>query len=158
MPWCHFAVEDQLLRSKLCINNHTIYHLKYMEEFHSGVMYLAFKKYAWYSKYRQFLIHVIPVVNPTCISLQNLRTCTYALYNGLLTRYVKLRVVHAPGMPGTFSPPPTSKETASWRSRHASRHMRHARAVIHVGIMPCIPSACETRTFTYLIRDAMRCV
>ena len=30
-----------------------------------------------------------------------------------LTRYVKLRVVHAPGMPGTFSPPPTSKKTAS---------------------------------------------
>ena len=30
-----------------------------------------------------------------------------------LVRYVKLRVAHAPGMPGTFSPPPTSKETAS---------------------------------------------
>ena len=30
-----------------------------------------------------------------------------------LTRYVKLRVAHAPGMPGTFFPPPTSKETAS---------------------------------------------
>ena len=29
-----------------------------------------------------------------------------------LTIYV-LRVVHAPGMPATFSPPPTSKETAS---------------------------------------------
>ena len=33
--------------------------------------------------------------------------------NGPLTRYVKLRVAHAPGMPGTFFPPPTSKETAS---------------------------------------------
>ena len=33
-----------------------------------------------------------------------------------------------------FSPPPTSKETASERSRHASRHVRHARAVMHVGI------------------------
>ena len=53
---------------------------------------------------------------------------------GPLTRYVKLRVVHAPGMPGTFSPPPTSKETASKRSRHASRHVRVARAVMHVGI------------------------
>ena len=29
---------------------------------------------------------------------------------------------------------PTSKETASKRSRHASRHMRHARAEMHVGI------------------------
>ena len=28
------------------------------------------------------------------------------------TRYVKLRVAHAPGMPGTFSPPLTSKQTA----------------------------------------------
>ena len=46
----------------------------------------------------------------------------------------KLPVAHAPGMPGTFSPPPTSKQTASYRSRHASRHVRHARAVMHVGI------------------------
>ena len=43
-------------------------------------------------------------------------------------------VAHAPGMPGTFSLPPTSKETASERSRHASRHVRHACAVMHVGI------------------------
>ena len=35
--------------------------------------------------------------------------------NGPLTRYVKLRVTHAPGMRGTVSAPPTSKETASWR-------------------------------------------
>ena len=30
-------------------------------------------------------------------------TDEYVLMYGLLTRYVKLRVVHAPGMPGTFS-------------------------------------------------------
>ena len=35
------------------------------------------------------------------------------ILNGPLTGYVKLWVVHAPGMPGTFHPPPTSKETAS---------------------------------------------
>ena len=35
------------------------------------------------------------------------------LGHGPLARYVKLRVAHAPGMPGTFSPPPTSKKTAS---------------------------------------------
>ena len=34
-------------------------------------------------------------------------------HNGALTRYVKLRVAHAPGMPGTFSLSSTSKETAS---------------------------------------------
>ena len=33
--------------------------------------------------------------------------------NGPLTRYVKLWVAHAPGISRTFSPPPTSKETAS---------------------------------------------
>ena len=54
--------------------------------------------------------------------------------NGPLARYVKLRVVHAPRMPGTFSPPPTSKETASKRSRHQSRHVRDAHALMHVGI------------------------
>ena len=53
---------------------------------------------------------------------------------GPLTRYKKLQVAHAPGMPGTFSPPPISKETTSQRSRHASRHVRQARAVMHVGI------------------------
>ena len=53
--------------------------------------------------------------------------------HGPLTRYVKLWVAHAPGMPGTFSPPPTSKETAS--SRHASRNVRHARAVMHIRIV-----------------------
>ena len=45
-----------------------------------------------------------------------------------------MRVAHAPGMSGTFSTPPTSQEIASYRYRHASRHVRHARAVMHVGI------------------------
>ena len=55
--------------------------------------------------------------------------------NGPLTRYVKLRLreAHAPGMPGTFFPPPNLKETVSYRSRYASRHVRDARAVMHVG-------------------------
>ena len=38
------------------------------------------------------------------------------------------------GNAGNVSPPPTSKETASKRSRHASRHVRYARAMLHVGI------------------------
>ena len=36
-------------------------------------------------------------------------------------------------MPGTFSPPPTAREIASWRSRHASRHVGGACALMHVG-------------------------
>ena len=57
-------------------------------------------------------------------------------------------------------PPPTSKETASWGSWHASRHVRHARVVMHVGIayprwrgnVPDTPGACVTRNLTYLVR------
>ena len=54
--------------------------------------------------------------------------------NGTLSRYIKLWVAHALGMPGTFCPPPNWTETANKRSRHASRLVRHARAVMHVGI------------------------
>ena len=39
-----------------------------------------------------------------------------------LTRYVKLRVVHAPGMPGTFSPPP----------RVSDPDMHHGTCVTHI--------------------------
>ena len=34
-------------------------------------------------------------------------------WHGPFTRYVKSRVVHASGMPGTFSPPPNLTETGS---------------------------------------------
>ena len=34
----------------------------------------------------------------------SLMTCNQGLLHGPLTRYVKLQVAHAPGMPGTFSP------------------------------------------------------
>ena len=46
----------------------------------------------------------------------------------------QIRTIAGCACAGNVSPPPTSKETASWRSRHASRHVRHARAVMHVGI------------------------
>ena len=56
--------------------------------------------------------------------------------------------------------------TAGKRSRHASRHVRHARAVMHAGIanqrfplksaagenVSSIPGACATCNFTYLVR------
>ena len=43
--------------------------------------------------------------------------------HGPLTRYAKLRVEHAPGIPGKFSLTLTSRETASYRFRYASRHV-----------------------------------
>ena len=45
-----------------------------------------------------------------------------------LARYVKLQVADAPGMSGTFSP-----VTAGKPSRHPSRHVRNAGAVMHAG-------------------------
>ena len=42
--------------------------------------------------------------------------CWFIVWNrfhGALTRYVKFGVAHASGMPGTFSPPSTSKKTAT---------------------------------------------
>ena len=50
-----------------------------------------------------------------CTGLNKRHSCSRI--HGPLTRYVKLRVGHAPGMLGTFSPPPTSKKTASKRSQ-----------------------------------------
>ena len=59
-----------------------------------------------------------------------------------------------------FPPPPISKETDSWRSRHASRHVRDALAVMHVGIAHLRwrgkrsrhSRRMRTRNFTYLAR------
>ena len=74
----------------------------------------------------------------------------HSVAHGPLTRYLNLRVAHASR---TFSPPPTSKITANKRFRHASRHVRDARAVMHIGIanplggenVTAIPSACVNR-------------
>ena len=62
---------------------------------------------------------------------------------------------------GDVFPAPTSKETACWRSQHASRHVRHARTVKYVRIVtprwprrghPGISGACAIRKFAYLVR------
>ena len=75
----------------------------------------------------------------------------------------KIAGVHAPGMPGTFSPPP----------RVSDPDMHHCTCVTHVpwcmpgsltsGFLwsqrqgenvPAIPDACATRNFTYLVKGA----
>ena len=48
-------------------------------------------------------------------------------HHGPFTRYAKLRAAHAPGMPGTFSPPPTSKKTVV-----SDLGMHHGTCVRHV--------------------------
>ena len=68
---------------------------------------------------------------------------------------------HALGMPGTFSPPPISKETASY----SDPGMHHGTCVSRVPWcmsgsltrgggenVPGIPGACATRDFAYLVR------
>ena len=86
----------------------------------------------------KFLIPVVYRSVPFCLSCWHILSvftgCIACDMHGPLARYVKLWVAHVPGMPGTFSPWPTSKETASWRSRLASRRVRDTRAVMHVGI------------------------
>ena len=82
------------------------------------------------------------------------------MYDGPLTRYVKFRVVRAPGMPGTFSPPPTSKETVD--SDHGMYHgtcVTNAPWCMSVLLthggwenVSGIPSACATHNYTYWIR------
>ena len=81
--------------------------------------------------------------------------------NGSLTRYVKLRVAHAPGMPGAFSPSVDfqRKPPVSDPGKH------HGTCVTHVpwcmsGPLTCgcrenvpgIPQRMRTRNFTYLAR------
>ena len=54
-------------------------------------------------------------------------------HNGPLTRYEKSRAAHAPGMPGTFSPPP----------RVSDPNMHHGTCVTH---MPrCMPGLLTSR-------------
>ena len=84
-------------------------------------------------------------------------------HNGILTRYAKLRVAHAPGMPGTFSPPPNSKKPLA-----SEPGMHHGTCVTHVpwcmsgsltrvggGNVSGIPGACETRNFAYMARGPL---
>ena len=69
--------------------------------------------------------------------------------------------MHAPGMPGTFSPLPTSKESAV-----SDPGMHHGTCVTHVpwcmsesptgGGGENVPGACVTHKFTYLARGPWR--
>ena len=79
--------------------------------------------------------------------------------DGLLIRYVKLQVAHVPGMPRTFSPPPTSKKTTSQRSgmHHGKRvtHVRMSGSLTRGGVenVSGMPGAYAIRNFTYLARS-----
>ena len=58
--------------------------------------------------------HILSFLNNSAHKGLKLTKCLLLfILNGPLTRYLKLWVAHGPGMPGMFSPPPTSKETVS---------------------------------------------
>ena len=63
----------------------------------------------WYNCWHFKVSHVAscPIqFGGPCSYLTSLRSLSESCLNGPLARYVKLRVAHAPGIPGTFSPPP----------------------------------------------------
>ena len=70
-------------------------------------------KYNWYTQYVLFLCSLPNYCDLGYISYERksgFHWCSPEHWP--LARCGKLKVVHAPGMPGTFSSPPTSKETA----------------------------------------------
>ena len=79
---------------------------------------------------------------------------------GPLARYVKLRVAHAPGMPGAFSPLRLQrKPLVSDPGMHHGTCATRVAWCMSVSLtrgggknVPGIPSACTTRNFTYLAR------
>ena len=79
---------------------------------------------------------------------------------GLFNRYVEWQVAHVPGMPRTFSPPPTSKETAVGDpGMHPGTFVTHVPWLMSGSLtrgvgknVPDIPGACATHNFAYLAR------
>ena len=77
-----------------------------------------------------------------------------------LTRYVKLRVAHAPGMPATFSRHRLQRQPlVSDPGTHQGTCVAHVPWCMSGSLtrgvgenVPGIPGACTTRNFTYLVR------
>ena len=85
-------------------------------------------------------------------------------YNGPLTRHVKLRVAHAPGMQGTFFRRHLQrKPLVSTPGLYKGTYVTHVSWCMSGSLIcgcgenvPGIPSACTTRDFTYLTRGPWR--
>ena len=67
--------------------------------------------------------------------------------HGPLNIYVKLRIVHAPGMPGTFPWPPTSNETASFRSRTCRGACRDRLPAVAEKTSPVFPAHAQAQFY-----------
>ena len=85
---------------------------------------------------------------------------------GSLARYEKLRVAHAAGMPGTFSPPPLFSDPDKHHGTCVTHGMPGCRdrwlaVFFEVGggkNVPGIPGACATLDFAYLVRGPWRTI
>ena len=112
------------------------------------------------TKYGCHTFWTMPSICRVVCSYQSSRCAQKGAGHGSLARYLKLRVAHAPGITGTFSPPP----------RVSNPDMHHGTCVTHVpwcipGLLTSgfiwgrwqenisnIPSARATRKFSYLVR------
>ena len=122
-------------------------------------------RFMGYRDREPFNLH--PVINIIQHDWVHRRWNQHAIWNDCnrpLTRYVKLRVAHAPGMPATFPPPSTSeKPLVSDPGMHHGTCFTHAPwcmsgLLTHDGgeNVPGIPGACATRNFEYLERGPWR--
>ena len=83
--------------------------------------------------------------------------------HGPLVRYVKSRVVHAVGMPGTFSPQPPISDPDMHHDTWVTYVPWYKPGLLTNGFLwrwqrenvPCIPGACATRNFTCLVRGPL---
>ena len=84
-------------------------------------------------------------------------------WQGPLTRYAKLRVAHAPGMTGKFSPPPRVSDPDMHHDTCVTRVPWCMPGLLTSGFLcvgggesvPGIPGACATCNFTYLLRGPL---
>ena len=105
----HTHTHNQLVHLKRFIVKDctTICHLHFRNEFFSS----THTKYVYGLLIKQYANTFLPLFVP-CL------WWSYDQYNhGLFTRYVKLTVAHAPGMSGTFSPPPWVSDPACITAR-----------------------------------------
>ena len=107
--------------------------------------------------------HPVTLKHVLCMQSQQsifVEVCNQWFSDGPFTRYVKLSVVHASGMPGKFSHHRLQrKPLVSNPGMHLSTYVTHVPWCMS-GLLtrgggenvPGIPSACATRDFTYLTR------
>ena len=86
------------------------------------------------------------------------------LHYGPLTRYERVWVAHAPGMPGAFSPPSWVSDTDMHHGTcvtHVPWCMRDRQLAVSSEVgsgenVPGIPGACVASNCTYLVRGPLR--